>query len=74
MSSPCCGPGRDANRDAACSPAAADWRAAALAVPPADAATRAELAAALIALKGGFFDMGARKAHFPDDFDAPPAR
>lgn len=43
----------------------------ALAVPLADAATRAELAAQLLPLPGGFFDMGARQSRYPADFDAP---
>lgn len=43
----------------------------ALAVPQAGAAVRQELAARLIALPGGFFDMGARGARYAGDFDAP---
>ncbi|RVV98286.1 formylglycine-generating enzyme family protein [Mesobaculum littorinae] len=39
--------------------------------PRAAPETRARLAAALIELKGGFFDMGARTARHPGDFDAP---
>ena len=74
MSSSCCGPGREINPDGVSGQGRKDWLAAGLAVPPADAATRAELAAALIPLKGGFFDMGARKGHFPGDFDAPPRK
>ncbi|MBJ3763747.1 formylglycine-generating enzyme family protein [Maribius pontilimi] len=60
----CCGATRDSAADAR-------WMDAALAVPVADAATRAALRAALVPLPGGFFDMGARRSRFPGDFDAP---
>lgn len=59
----CCGPARDGG--------AQDHLAAALAVRGADAQVRADLAAALIALPGGFFDMGCRTSRFAQDFDSP---
>ncbi len=62
--SPCCGPAGPGKAGDA-------HLAAALAVAPADAATRAALAAALIPLAGGFFDMGARRSRFAADLDAP---
>ena len=62
-STSCCGPGSVAGDG--------DYLAAALAVPTADANTRAGLAAGLIGLPGGFFDMGARRSRFAADFDAP---
>lgn len=37
-------------------------------------ALRAEVKAGLIALKGGFFDMGAAKGRYPDDLDSPRRR
>ncbi|WP_084140697.1 formylglycine-generating enzyme family protein [Palleronia salina] len=43
-------------------------------VQPADAATRAALAKKLVAIPGGFFDMGARQSRFPGDHDAPRRR
>jgi formylglycine-generating enzyme required for sulfatase activity len=42
-----------------------------LAVPRASPAVQADLAAALLTLPGGFFDMGCRTSRFPQDFDAP---
>lgn len=59
----CCGPSGGHG--------ASDHMAAALAVAPADAPLRAALAAALIPLAGGFFDMGARKSRFAQDHDSP---
>ncbi|KAA8604561.1 serine/threonine protein phosphatase [Salipiger aestuarii] len=47
------------------------YLAAALAVPGAAPDMRAALRDRLIALDGGFFDMGTRKSRFPEDFDAP---
>jgi formylglycine-generating enzyme len=47
------------------------YLAAARSVPLASDATRRALRAALIPIKGGFFDMGARQSRFPDDFDSP---
>lgn len=44
---------------------------AAIDVALASAPVQAELSAALIAIPGGFFDMGARQSRFPQDFDAP---
>ena len=38
---------------------------------PASPAVRADLAAALIPLPGGIFDMGTRRARYPADHDAP---
>lgn len=49
----------------------AEWLALARAVQPAPEAVQRELRAELIPLKGGFFDMGARRAKFEQDFDAP---
>ncbi|MEI4484878.1 formylglycine-generating enzyme family protein [Frigidibacter sp. MR17.14] len=43
----------------------------ALALPPAPAALRTALAAELVAVPGGIFAMGARRARFPEDLDAP---
>lgn len=34
----------------------------------------AGIAAGLVPLKGGFFDMGAPKSRYPDDLDSPPRR
>lgn len=67
MSKPCCGPDRSDVPHAVDS----DWLTTALAIPPANDATRAELAGALIPLTGGFFDMGIRQDQFIDDFCAP---
>jgi len=38
------------------------------------AALRAEVAAGLVPLKGGFFQMGAAEGRYPDDLDSPPRR
>ena len=70
MSNPCCGPARD---KAICD-VSDNWLAAALSVPRVQPDTQATLAAALVPIKGGFFDMGARKAFYPADFDAPPRK
>ncbi|WP_118135433.1 formylglycine-generating enzyme family protein [Oceanicella sp. SM1341] len=43
-------------------------------IPPADAATRAELRARLRPVPGGFFEMGARRATYPADLDSPRRR
>ena len=43
----------------------------AISVPFANDATRAALCDRLIPIKGGFFDMGARKSTYAADFDAP---
>ena len=47
---------------------------AALAVPPAHAATRTALADALVAIPGGFTDIGARRSRYAGDLDAPRLR
>lgn len=60
----CCGVTRDVF-------AANDHMRHAEAIEPADPATRAELAARLVNIPGGFFEMGARKSTFPADFDCP---
>ncbi|MDF0600001.1 formylglycine-generating enzyme family protein [Psychromarinibacter sp. C21-152] len=44
---------------------------AALDVPPAPEAVRAELKDRLIPLRGGFFEMGTRQSRFPEDYDSP---
>lgn len=59
----CCAPTSGAS--------AQDWHAAALSVPFASDAIRAELKDRLVSLDGGFFDMGTRKSRFAEDFDAP---
>lgn len=43
----------------------------ALQVSPADPATQHDLLAELKPVSGGFFDMGARRSRFPQDFDSP---
>ena len=53
---------------------ATDWLAHALAVTPAPAAVQAELAARLVPIPGGFFEMGTRKSTYPDDLDSPRRR
>lgn len=70
MNTPCCKLGENgqlSERDAA-------YLAAAQGVPRASAETRRELADPLIPLKGGFFEMGARRSRFPEDFDSPRRR
>jgi sulfatase modifying factor 1 len=59
-SAPCCSPGAGGGADHQ-----------ARLVRPASAEVQAELAARLIALPGGFFDMGTRKSRFAQDYDAP---
>ena len=49
----------------------APYMKAALAVPAAPQELRVALREKLIALDGGFFDMGARRSRFSEDFDAP---
>ncbi|MDF1871262.1 formylglycine-generating enzyme family protein [Vannielia sp.] len=49
----------------------AAYEKAALAVPAASPGLRAALRDTLIALDGGFFDMGARRSRFSEDFDTP---
>lgn len=66
-SSACCAP-TDPNR---VPEADRKWMSSALAVEPAAPSVREDLRARLIALDGGFFDMGARKSTFPADFDSP---
>lgn len=66
MKPPCCGPLRDA-----LGPGHGPWIDAALAVPVATASEQRDLAAALVPLRGGFFDMGTRKSRFAADGDAP---
>ncbi|WP_112324425.1 formylglycine-generating enzyme family protein [Oceanibium sediminis] len=51
-----------------------DHLAAVADVPAASAARRAELAARLVSLRGGFFDMGARKSTYEGDLDSPRLR
>ena len=46
----------------------------ALAMQPAAAGIREALASELVAIPGGFFDMGARKSRFPEDGDMPRRR
>ncbi|SDD36363.1 Formylglycine-generating enzyme, required for sulfatase activity, contains SUMF1/FGE domain [Paracoccus isoporae] len=67
MTKTCCGAGGGGKLDAR----DAAYLAAAQSVPPAAEATRQQLSSALIPLKGGFFDMGARRSRFPEDLDAP---
>ena len=64
-SATCCGPSRDLAAQGL------DYLAAALGVPLATPADSAALARALIALPGGFFDMGCRTSRFAEDLDAP---
>lgn len=63
----CCGPLRGDEAPSL----GIDYAAAALSVPPASEAERAALAASLIRIEGGFFDMGARNSRYAEDFDAP---
>lgn len=63
----CCG----AARGSAAPSGDAAYLAAALAVPPADAETRAGLRALLRPVPGGFFEMGTRKSRFSEDYDSP---
>ena len=67
ITSSCCAPSRGVQGPGL----ATDYLTAALAVCPASAADRAGLAAALIGIAGGFFDMGTRRSRFAEDFDAP---
>ena len=67
--SACCGPAKQA----ACVRNETHLSAA-MAVPVADERTRGSLSEPLVRLKGGFFDMGARKSTFPGDLDAPRIR
>ena len=62
----CCGPPADPGRALHSDPLPL-----ALSVPAASAHDRAILAAALIPLPGGFFDMGSRRSRYAADFDAP---
>ncbi|WP_299844882.1 formylglycine-generating enzyme family protein [uncultured Jannaschia sp.] len=52
----------------------ADWLAASRAVPAAPAEIRRDLAARLLPISGGFFEMGARRSRFAEDYDAPRRR
>lgn len=52
----------------------ARFEAASKAVERAPAATRDALLTKLVKIKGGFFDMGARRSRYPDDLDSPRRR
>ena len=52
----------------------ATFLAAALAVPKAPPELRATLQNRLVTLEGGFFEMGARRSRFPEDYDSPRRR
>ncbi len=67
MQGGCCNTGPTVRSDA-------DWLAVARAVPAAPAEVRAELAERLLPISGGFFEMGARKSRFREDYDAPRRR
>ncbi len=67
MSTTCCGPPRFLAETSG----GADYLTAALSVSRASDADCAALALPLIAIAGGFFDMGARRSRFAEDFDAP---
>lgn len=44
---------------------------AALAISQGSAASRARIRRSLVPIRGGFFEMGARRSTFPDDLDSP---
>ena len=67
MQGGCCDTGSISRGDA-------DWLAATCAVPAAPAEVREELAARLLPIPGGFFEMGARRSRFAEDYDAPRRR
>ncbi|MHA3977533.1 formylglycine-generating enzyme family protein [Halovulum sp. GXIMD14794] len=66
----CCAPRASAGSGTA-APEYAGFAAAADAIEPAAAEIRSELLARLVEIPGGFFDMGARKPNYPDDFEGP---
>lgn len=64
---PCCSPQSSSDRLKSASP----YHRKALETPPADTATQQSLWSELTHVSGGFFEMGARRSRFPQDFDSP---
>ncbi len=68
----CCAGVREASGCEVARPAIA--AAPAFSFAPASAETQAEIRATMTSIPGGFFDMGARKARYPADFEGPVRR